>query len=469
MQNKTIFSICLIFFIFSSLYANDNSRSLTFAEAADLATAFSADLRHSRASQVLMEGAWKWGRRVYFPQFSLSVSENDRLQQIGPESFLKNYGINIDQFLWDGGRTGMSRSLEKMELSLSSAKLDRMASEIAEAAIAAYRNLLSSRVILEIKKTSLAVLEEQRRILNEEVRLGFALAVDLANADINLADAKLGIFSLQLDLSEMEKQFTEMLGLESMPVLTEKVDIYRTITLPAAEAAASLAREKNPEIAEARFSLTKRQAEVKYISRSWMPTLRLAGSFGLSGQRYPLTRYNWSLGINIDFSSAWFQNRISAQTGWESSHDRTAIAQNSFTPLPDPASGIGKNQAKLALVLEQEKYGIVLERIGRIAASAVDKCALAEQKRLLALEAVNLGSERCRIEEIRLNLGQITRLKLMETLIEQTQREISAVEAAVSLLEKERELERLLDLRPGELENFSKTGYSAQSSSQRRN
>jgi len=99
----------------------------------------------------------------------------------------------------------------------------------------------------------------------------------------------------------------------------------------------------------------------------------------------------------------------------------------------------------------------------------VEKCALAEQKRLLALEAVCLGAERCRIEEIRLNLGQITRLKLMETLIEQSQREIAAVEAAAALLESERELERLLDLRPGELENFSKTAYPAQLSIQRRN
>jgi hypothetical protein len=267
----------------------------------------------------------------------------------------------------------------------------------------------------------------------------------------------------------MEKQFTEILGLESMPVLTEKIDIYRTITLPAAEAAAALAKEKNPELVEARFSLTKRQAEAKYISRSWIPTLRLAGSFGLSGRRYPLTRYNWSLGVNIDFSGPWFQNRINAQAGWESSNDRTAIAQNSFTPLPDPASGIGKNQAKLALALEQEKYGTAFERIGRIAAAAVEKCAFAEQKRVLSLEAIYLGAERCRIEKIRLNLGQITRLKLMETLIEQTQREIAAVQAAVSLLESERELERLLDLRPGELENFSKAAYPAQSSLQRRN
>jgi outer membrane protein TolC len=287
----------------------------------------------------------------------------------------------------------------------------------------------------------------------------------LASADISLNEAKLEIYSLQLGLNELEKQFVELLGLESLPILIEKVDINRPSsfvtqnTSLAAPAASALAREQNPDLIEARYSITKKQMELKYVSRSWIPAIRLNGNFGLSGQRYPLTRYNWSVGINIEFSNPWFQNRIGAQTGWEplsfALSDRTATVQNSFTPLPDPASSYGKDQAALALALEQEKYNIILDRIGRLAATAVEKCALAEQKRLLSIEAAALGSERCRIEEIRLGLGLITRLKLMEIYIEQTQREIAIVQAATVLLEAERELERLLDLKPGELASFA--------------
>jgi len=182
-------------------------------------------------------------------------------------------------------------------------------------------------------------------------------------------------------------------------------------------------------------------------------------NFGLTGQEYPLTHYNWSVGLSVDLSSPWIQNRFSAQTGWEPSiidqYDRTAMMQNSFSPFHDPVSRFGKKQAKLSLVLEQDKFDTALEQIGRIASNAVEKCLLAEQKRLLALEAASLGAERCRIEEIRLNLGQITRLKMMETLIEQTQREIAVVEAATFLLEAERELERFLDLQPGGLAQFA--------------
>jgi outer membrane protein TolC len=344
-----------------------------------------------------------------------------------------------------------------MELDQSSSRLDRMASEIAESAIAAYRNVLSSRAILDIRIAALAVLEEQRRILNEEVQLGLALPIDLASADVSLAEAKLDIISLRLDLGEIEKQFAELLGLDTLPVLTERVDVNRSVLLPAVAAATALAMEQNPDLIEARHSIARRQMELNYVSRSWIPTLRFNSSFGLSGQRYPLTRYNWSVGITIELATPWIQNRFGVQTGWEPPHDGTAMLQNTLTPLPDPAASFGRNQAALALALEQDRYAVFTERVGRIAAAAVENCILAEQKRNLALEAAALGNERRRIEEVRLSLGQITRLRLMEVFIEQTQRDIAVVQAATILLEAERELERLLDLEPGELAIFA--GY----------
>jgi len=492
-----ILSACLSLFQ-TALYANNNgdysstrggaetlSGSLTFAQAANLAVAASADLRHARASQTVMEGMWRWGLRAYFPRMNISVSENDRLQQNGPDSFMKNYVISLDQLIWDGGRISMSRNLERMELDLSSSRLERMALETAESAISAYRNILSSRAILEIRNSALSVLEEQRRIINEEVQLGLALAVDLADADINIAGARIDLLTLRLELSEMERQFAELLGLESPPALAERVDVNRSTVLPAGvlsaqpgippgnlsgnqqgitaviPAAAVLAREQNPDLVEARYSIAKRQAELNYASASWVPTLRLVSNFGLTGQNYPLTRFNWSFGINIEFSSPWFQNRFNVQAGWESSSpgqfDRTASAQNNLAPLPDPSASYGTRQARLALDLERERYNSFLERLGRIAANAVEKCVLAERRRVLALEASSLGVDRCRIDETRLALGQITRTRLMESLIEQTQREIAAVQAATALLEAERELERFLDLEPGGLSIFINT------------
>jgi len=461
-MTRNIFSVVLIFF--SSLcYSDEKILSITFSDAAALAVASSVDLNHSRSSQKIMEGAWKWGLRAYFPKFNLIVSENDRLQQFGSDSFVKNYGINIEQFIFDYG-TIMSRKMERMEIDLSAYKISRMADEIAEAAIAVYRNVLSSRAILDIKKDTLFILEEQRRILKEEVRLGLALEADLASADISLADVKIEIYALRLESAEIEKQFAEILGLNYLPVLNEKIDINRPAVISslaanfAVPAAASFAKEQNPDLIEARHSIKRKQLDLKYASRSWIPSVKLIGNFGLTGESYPLTRYNWSVGVNVEFSGPWIQNRFNVNGGWELSSmgkfDKTAAVQNSLTPLPEPALIYGKKQAAQVLALEKEKYNDALEKIGRVAANAVEKCVLAEEKRILACESAALGRDRCRVEEIRLGLGQITRHKLMEILTEQTQREIGVIQAAIALLEAERDLERLLDLRPGGLDDF---------------
>ncbi|MDR2258082.1 MAG: TolC family protein [Treponema sp.] len=429
--------------------------SLAFADAADLAVAASHELRGEYAMKAIREGAWVLGLRAYLPRLTLSVSEDDRLSKIDADSFLKNYGVSLDQLLWDGGRTSMSRKLEKMELTLLGAQLERMAADIAESAVAAYRTVLFSRAVLEIREAALESLAEQRRLLRREVELGLALPVDLAEAEVSVAEAETELQLARIELGEGEKQFAEILGFEELPPLKEKVDIRRETVLPPAAAARALAEQRNPDLAEGRYAIAQKQGELKYAARSWIPTLRLSGGFGLSGSRYPLSRHTWSVGINIEFASPWFQNTLGTTAGWEPPYDRSARLQNSLSPLPDPAAGLGKRQAELALSLEKTKYDLTFERTGRAALLAVEQCRLGDRKRSLAVESLALAAERYRLEEVRLGLGQITRIDLMEARLEYAQKAIAAVEAAAALLEAERELERLLDLRPGELAVFA--------------
>ncbi len=448
-----------LFFIFFAgfCFADSGgfSGALDFAAAADMAVAASAELRNAYAAQGIKERAWALGARAYFPRVGISVSENDRLQQLGADTFQKSYAINVDQLLWDGGRTSMSRTLQRLEIGQGYSQLERMAAGIVDTALSVYRNVLSSRAALAIRERALENLAQQRRILAGEVERGLALPVDLAEADITLAGTRIEIISLKSDLAEMERQLAEMLGMDALPELSEKVDVRRGTVLPSFDSARALAEEKNPELSEARYSITKKQGELRFASRSWIPAFRLQGSFGLSGRDYPLTRHTWTLGINIELTGPWLQNNFSFQAGWESSDDKTAQLQNNLSPVPDPASALNRRQAEQALALEQENYRLAFERIGRFARRAIEKCSMANEARGLAVEAVELAGERCRLEELRLGLGQITRLELMETLIEYTQKEIESVNAAAALLESERELERLLDLKPGDLAVFA--------------
>jgi outer membrane protein TolC len=434
--------------------------TLNFTEAAELAVANSAELRNGFAQKKIREGQWALSLRAYFPRLTIGASEDDRLSLISTDSFQKNYSISLDQLLWDGGRTGLSRRMERAELNLLGSQLERSVMEVAEAAITAYRQVLTSREIVKIRRTALESLSEQRRILAEELRLGRALQLDLVDADISVSEAHIELLSLEIELEEAERQFAESLGLEELPPLGETIDIRRSSLLPSPQVARAQAEENNPQLAEARYAVHKKEAELKAASISWIPALRISGTFGLTGQRYPLTRHNWSVGLTLEFSTPFLSSAVSAQAGWEPPFDRTARLQNTLSPLPDPAEALTRKSAEAALALEKINYGITFRQIGRMAETAVEKCRLLERKHSLALEAIELGAERLRLSDLRLRLGQLTRLELMEAQLNYTQSEIAAVEAASALLEAERELERFLNLSPGELNHFTEAWSS---------
>jgi outer membrane protein TolC len=455
---KRLVSLLCLILPFCPPVAEGEGPPLNFAEAAARAVAASEELKNEYALQAIREGAWTLGVRAYFPKFSLTVSEDDRLSKIDADSFIKNYSLSADQLLWDGGKTAMERRMEGMELGMAKSRLEAMAAEASFSALAAYRQVILSRRVLEIREAAFASLAEQRRLLAQEAELGLAMPADLAEADIALGEERINIEMLRMELVELERRFAGLLGLKELPELTEKADTADPLPPPGAGLIRSLAEARNRDLAAERALIVKRQAELKYLSLEWLPAIRLTASFGLSGQRYPLTRYTWSVGIGVDFSSPWFRNSLGFTAGGEPPHDRTARLQNSLSPLPDPAAGFNRHSAELALALERKKYRSALEELDHTAGMAVERYGMADQKRLLALEAAELAGERYRLLELRQRLGQLTRIELMEARLEYAGKESAAVEAAMALYEAREALERLVNMDFAELEETLRSG-----------
>ena len=454
-------SLLFFFIVFPPLWAQTAYKPITFTDAAQMALDASEDLKNDYAQMALRQGAWVWGRRAYLPKLVLSAAEDDRLSQISTDSFQKTYTIGIDQLLWDGGRTTTARDIEKVELAVLAVELERKGRAIASAALQAYRSVLTARALLEIRESSWESLKEQRRILAEEVDRGLALKIDLVKADIAVSEALIAIMTLRIDLEESEQFLASALGLDSLPALAEKVDIYRSPVLPPVEAVRSLAYERHPDLVMSRQTIAKKQAEAHYSSLSWLPIFRLNAGLSLSGRDYPLTKSSWSVGLSIEFDSPWVSGSFSGSAGWDPPYDKTARTQASVTPVPNPAAGFTQKSAGVALILEREKYGDIIKRVDRNAAVVLDKCRLVNQRRELAVESIKLSREQLVLTELRLNLGLATRVDLMEARIELAGREAAAVEAAIAVIEAERELELFLDIIPGSLTDIAELGQKS--------
>ena len=432
-------------------YCVHAENGLAFADAARMAVGTSEELRNEYNARALREGAWVWGLRAYLPRLSITASEDDRVSEIGPDSFLKNYSVSLDQLLWDGGRLSQSRKMEKADLDLGGSRLKRMAQDIADAAVSGYRDVLQGRRVLEIREKTRESLEEQLRILRHEAELGLARQSDLVDAQITVAMTDLEILSLSMDLETAEWNLADKLGLPKLPLLSERIDTERSPALPPPAAARSLAESRNSDLAALRYSVARRQAELRAASLSWVPSLHLTGSAGMSGRQYPLSRYNWTVGLSVDFTSPWLSGNLGATTGRDPPYDRNARLQQTVSPAPDPGSAFSVKSAELALTYERSRYETAIKEVRIAAERAVKKCELLDKKRILAREALDLEGERFRLSELKLSLGEITRIDLMEARLDYAKREADLVDAAAALLQAERELERLLDLGPGEL------------------
>ena len=438
-------------FLFLAIHCLHSEEGLGFLDAGRMAVEASSELRNEYGARALREGAWIWGIRAYLPKLSISVSEDDRVSEIGPDSFMKNYSVHMEQLLWDGGRLSLSRKLEKAELDFSGDRLKQMSLDIAETAVSSYRDILRRRMVLEIREKALVSLNEQRQIMIREAELGLVRQLDLLEADITVALTELDIFSLHAELEEAEWRLAEKIGLPGLPLLSESIDISRSPGLPDAEKAGALAEIRNPELAAIRFSLARRQAELKAASRSWVPSLRLTGSFGLSGRQYPLSRYSWSVGLNIDFASPWLSGNFGSSVGMDPPYERNARLSQSVSPAPDPGASFSVKSAELALGYERSRYEIMRKEVFAILDRGIKKCSLLDRKRILHMETLALEGEKFRLAELKMSLGEITRIELMEARIDQAKQEAALVEAAAALLQAERELEKFLDLAPGEL------------------
>ncbi len=415
----------------------------------------SDELKNERAQNRIRERAWRLGARAYLPELTLTASENDSVSLLSSDSFQKSYSLRLEQPIFDGGKLFQSRRISRMQIAAQDKAIGRMEREIADSAISAYRNMLLAHSVLSIQEKSLESLCEQRNILAMEVELGAALPTDLAEADIKIASSRMDILSLKIDLARTEQEFAELLGLEELPALAESIDIHRQSVLPDKRLVTGLAQENNPDLESMKFSIIKKQEELTMAKRLWIPTIKLSGSFSLSGRRYPLTRHNWSVGLTIDFSSPFVSDTVQGSYGGEYPHSRTAGVSNSLSLLPNPAAAMDVVSTEASLALEKTLYERALERTGRDAARAVDRYALMEEKRQLAVEALDLSRQKLALTELRFSMGQLTRVDIMDAQLRCTEQEVAAFKAAAALLEAERALEKSLDLRSGDLARFN--------------
>lgn len=427
---------------------------LGVSEAALLAVENSLSLKASRQALDARRGAWRLGLRAFFPSLSVSASEDDTLSPHGRDGVTRTLSLSLRQALWDGGRLAAGRALEAAELDLATEALEREERALGEAAVEAYRQSQAASARLAIRRESLVLAEAERAFLEKERRLGLAKEADLVEADLSLASMRLAVTEAELAASMAAEELAEALGLESLPELSDPLpSFWRPFELDE-DALVAAALERSHELASARLALTRRRAEARLARLSWLPRLSLEASGRVYGESLPLHEADWSLTLELGFSSPALSATALGGGGSDLAGRIRARRGMSLEPLGDPSQALLASTTAEALMLEEERYGLAVTGLDRRVRSAT--VAYRSAARLLEIRerALALGEERLRLAGLGASLGRATRTERLEAELKRAGLAIEVVDAVLGLIGAERRLEALLDLAPGSLARF---------------
>jgi outer membrane protein TolC len=424
---------------------------LTATDAALLAIANSPELSAEGARLDLRKDAWRLGIRAWMPKLTFACGDDERVSLYGPDSHTRTLSARVDQPVWDGGRLAAARTLENADLALSTADHERSLRQVGEIAITAYRSVLASRARLAIRKGSLAASVDERAIIAAEVALGLAIANDLSDADLQIADMDSELTVAEMALSVAEDQLIEALGLDGMPVLADELSLLSSYPSLDAGRAACMAAERSPEVASARHEVEKKRAQAKAAMTSWLPTIGLIASAQVSGATLPLTRGSWSVGLSVDFAGPLASGGSAATIGGEPPFDTSAQTQHRLTVVPDPTALLNAPAAAVDLALQEQLLARLMARARRTARAAIVSLELAERKRDAAARALELADSRLRLARLLASMGQAVHLEPVKAELARAEKAIDLVDAAAAMVVAARELERLLDMPPGGL------------------
>lgn len=429
--------------------------AVSLEEAEARALARSTELAILRLRTRAQARTWTLGIREYLPRLSVAFDDARTIVMGGPDSRTKSLALTIEQPLFDGGRVAARRALARAGL-----LLDGRASADGEDALVdrvrgLYWQALVQREKLAIQEEIRAITGRQLEISRTEMRIGAIREIDLVEAELEEARAALTIGDTRALLEERLDQLKECLGMgpEELLALSGRIDAgYRGLELPGdPQVLIAVALGNNTAVKRQELEAQKALEELRAARREFVPRISLAVTASISGERYPLQDPSITGELVFDFPGRAFPLSASLSAGRTGRKERSAGSGAEAAVLEDLGGWTDRAAAALAreeslLRKEQTVEGLCSQVRRALAACAQKKAAAALQKRTVAL-----AEKRVAILGRQLDLGEIKRVDYMAAQTQLARDASALLESVLAVLEGERELERLLGVRAGEL------------------
>ncbi|SEM38028.1 outer membrane protein [Bosea lupini] len=211
------------------------------------------------------------------PAGAQSSTHSRNLSRLNP----RGAGVQIDQNIFDSGKTRSSVSQAESQVLAARATLRNTEQNVLLDAATSYMNVLRDTAILNLNRNNVEVLEEQLRQTRDRFQVGEVTRTDVAQAEARLSSAQSQAILAESNLKTSIARFRQNVGTEPRQLAPGRpVENLLPKSLPAA---LNGALQAHPAIIAALHGVDAAELQVKVTEADLGPTV---GVRGLVTQRY---------------------------------------------------------------------------------------------------------------------------------------------------------------------------------------
>lgn len=195
-------------------------------------------------------------------------------------------GLQIDQNIFDGGKTRNTLSQAESQVLGARATLRNTEQNVLLDAATSYMNVLRDTAILSLNRNNVEVLEEQLRQTRDRFQVGEVTRTDVAQAEARLSSAQSQAILAESNLKTSIARFRQNVGIEPKQLAPGRP--VENLLPKSLQAALQVALSGHPSIIAALHGVDAAELQVKVAEADLYPVL---GVRGLVQQRYDSTYY----------------------------------------------------------------------------------------------------------------------------------------------------------------------------------
>jgi len=377
----------IVFLTVSILFTAELSASdvmeLTLLEAYEVALESNHDIRSAAESVRQGELLKKQAVTVLFPKLTVTAGYLDLKYPDGTGSDGSNWGINLNQTVYNGGRVWVAKRGAEYTLNAALRGVEFARQSVLMDLIARSNELLSAEDLLKVSEKRVERVQEQLRQAQARVDLGDMPRTSVLTAQVALSSVQLESVEAQKGVALARTRLSNLIGLDGQVrvQVPEFVRLYDEMIL---SDLLKQAMKDRPDLAQSRELVRISEEQAELTRRNGHPDVDITGSYTQYSDDDTFAPES-QVGINLTWP--FFQGGlVKLQT--EESLSRVRQAQEDYGSQVDAAS------------LEVEEVWLSLR-------------TLQVQEQLVA-DNLDTAKENHRLAKARFNLGAASSLEVLD-------------------------------------------------------